>query len=102
MNNAKIYMPFQALKGYEEEIKKASTKKEERKVLLDDRIDAINYVLKEIKVNDIIKIIYYNKSSYLLKKGLLSKLNYNKQYLFLDNKKIYFKDIYDIEKVEVF
>ena len=25
MNNAKIYMPFQALKGYEEEIKKAST-----------------------------------------------------------------------------
>ena len=56
MNNAKIYMPFQALKGYEEEIKKASTKKEERKVLLDDRIDALNYILKEIKVNDIIII----------------------------------------------
>ena len=63
MNNAKIYMPFQALKGYEEEIKRASTKKEERKVLLDDRIDALNYILKEIKVNDIIKIIYYNMSS---------------------------------------
>lgn len=101
MHNAKIYMPFSALAGYEEKLKEAETTKEERKELLDDRLEELNYILNQLKVNDIIRIIYYNKNGYLLKKGLILKIDYNKGYLLLDGKKIFFKDIYDIEVIEV-
>ncbi len=100
MNNSiKIYMPFNALKGYEESLVEASIKKEKKKVLLDDREEVINNIILNLKVNDFIKIIYYNRNCYNLKRGLISKLMFNKGYLLIENTKICFKDIYDIEVI---
>ncbi len=100
MNNAKLYMPFQALKGYEEAIKKATKDKTPRRILLEDREESINYFLNNLNLNDLVRIIYYNKDSYLLKRGVVFKIDRSKRYLLINNLKISFKDIYDIEVLE--
>ncbi len=100
MNNAKLYMPFQALKGYEEAIKKAAKEKTPRRILLEDREESINYFLNNLNLNDLVRIIYYNKDNYLLKRGIVFKIDRSKRYLLVNNIKIAFKDIYDIEVLE--
>lgn len=98
-NNAKFYMPFAALKGYEEAIIEASKSKTKHKILLADKEEILNNLIKTIKVNDLIKLIYYNRNSYVLKRGFVDKLDYDKKFLFVDSNKIYFKDIYELEVI---
>ncbi len=96
-SKSKAYMAFQTLKGYDELLTSVNREKVNKKVLLEDKENIINSVLKNIKVNDLIKIIYYNKDTYFLKRGLILELNYLRRYLLIDNAKIFFKDIYVIE-----
>ena len=57
-NNAKFYMPFAALKGYEEAIIEASKSKTKHKILLADKEEILNNLIKTIKVNDLNKIYF--------------------------------------------
>lgn len=96
-SKVKTYITFQGLKGYNESLNSVSKEKVNKKVLLEDKNNIVNNILKNIKVNDLIKIIYYNRDNYFLKRGLILELNYRRRYLLIDNAKIFFKDIYDIE-----
>ena len=93
---AKQFMPFAALKGFEEllaEKEKMIVPKielsEERKAELDDK-------MRSIQKNDIITVTYYAKDEYLKMCGMVSGINTNVRYLKVANTKIPFDDIYDI------
>ena len=95
---AKQFMPFAALKGFEEllvEKEKMIVQKielsEERKAELDDKMRAI-------KKNDVITITYYVQNEYLKMRGMVSGIDTNLRYLKVVNTKIPFDDIYDITK----
>ena len=95
---AKQFMPFAALKGFEEllaEKEKMIVQKielsEERKAELDDK-------MRSIKKNDVITITYYVQNEYLKMSGMVSGIDTNLRYLKVVNTKIPFDDIYDITK----
>ncbi|MGN0245693.1 MAG: YolD-like family protein [Lachnospiraceae bacterium] len=93
---AKQFMPFAALKGFEEllaEKEKMIVPKielsEERKAELDDK-------MRSIKKNDMITVTYYAQKEYLKMRGMVSGIDTNARYLKVVNTKIPFDDIYDI------
>ena len=95
---AKQFMPFAALKGFEEllaEKEKMIVQKielsEERKAEMDDK-------MRSIKKNDVITITYYVQHEYLKMRGMVSGIDTNLRYLKVVNTKIPFDDIYDITK----
>ncbi|MDD6657607.1 MAG: YolD-like family protein [Lachnospiraceae bacterium] len=93
---AKQFMPFAALKGFEEllaEKEKMIVPKielsEERKAELDDK-------MRSIRKNDMITVTYYAQKEYLKMRGMVSGIDTNARYLKVVNTKIPFDDIYDI------
>lgn len=93
---AKQFMPFAALKGFEEllaEKEKMIVPKielsEERKAELDDK-------MRSIRKNDMITVAYYAQKEYLKMRGMVSGIDTNARYLKVVNTKIPFDDIYDI------
>lgn len=93
---AKQFMPFAALKGFEEllaEKEKIIVSKielsEERKAELDNK-------MRFIRKNDMITVTYYAQNEYLKICGMVSGIDTNARYLKVVNIRIPFDDIYDI------
>lgn len=93
---AKQFMPFAALKGFE-----AAIAEKEKPVICkveisEDRKEELDRKLKELNVNDIATIVYYNNGAYVKKTGMISKIDTSARYIRVINTKINFMDIYDI------
>ena len=92
-DRAKQFMPFAALKGYEE----ALAQKEKivvPKIELSEEMKAeLDLQMKHIEKNDIIKIIYFKDGEYLQITGI----DVDARVLKVVNTKINFDDIYRIE-----
>lgn len=93
---AKQFMPFAALKGFEELLAEKEKMivpqielSEERKAELDDK-------MRSIRKNDMITVTYYAQKEYLKMRGMVSGIDTNARYLKVVNTKIPFDDIYDI------
>lgn len=93
---AKQFMPFAALKGFEELLAEKERMivpkielSEERKAELDDK-------MRSIRKNDMITVTYYAQKEYLKMRGMVSGIDTNARYLKVINTKIPFDDIYDI------
>mgnify|MGYP000906289468 FL=1 len=100
-HRAKQFMPFAALKGYEEALcakEKIVVEKvefsEEMKVELDRK-------LRQVEKYDIVTIIYFHKIEYLQVTGMVSRLDTYARILKVVNTKILFDDIYDIKSDKI-
>lgn len=71
-DRAKIFLPFDSLKGFREYIQKKERIKVEQKELLPDACDILNRKIHQVKVGKIIKIIYYDKQEYIALEGMVS------------------------------
>ena len=99
MNNsdrARQFMPFDALKGLKEEIKKREKIKVEKKELSPDGIEMLEYKLQQIKTGKMIKVIYFYCNEYLVLEGMVSNIDLIEHTLTIVKKKILIKDIYDV------
>jgi hypothetical protein len=107
-NRAKIFLPFAALKGYEEEISKKqkivvpkSELSEDMKERLDLRFRQIASKLQN-KNHPMVTVIYFKKDLeadtgiYLELTGMVAKLDSNLRFIQLVNNRINLDDIYDI------
>lgn len=96
-DRAKQFMPFAALKGYEE----ALAQKEKivvPKIELSEEMKAeLDLQMKHIEKNDIIKIVYFKDGEYLQITGMVSRIDVDARVLKVVNTKINFDDIYRIE-----
>ncbi len=102
IDRAKQFLPFDALKGLREELAKKERKAEniEKMELSEEILNNISDSLKELNINDYIKIIYYENGKYKTLKGKVKKLDkQNKKIVFYDDLKINFTDLYNIEKI---
>lgn len=95
-DRAKQFMPFAALKGYEEALLEKEKVVVSKKVLSDYSKEQLDLKIHSIRKNDIITVIYYQDDNYLKITGMLSKLDWDARYLTVVRTRISFDDIYDI------
>ena len=72
---AKQFMPFAALKGYQEALKEKERVLSERIELSEDQQRELNDRLLELKRGDGVELVYYEKGEYLKLAGLLVEVN---------------------------
>ena len=94
---AKQFMPFAALKGYEDALREKEKIRVEKIILTEERMEELNWKLNQVKQKDMITVIYYDKGEYLKITGVLSMLDQNARVLNVVNQKIPFDSIYDIQ-----
>ena len=92
----KQFMPFAALKGYEEALRKKEKIVVAKSDLSEDYKEVLDRKLMQVRKNDIITVIHYHKGEYLKTTGMVSKIDLTSRNITLVNTKIKFEDLYDI------
>lgn len=93
---AKQFMPFSALKGYEEALRNKEKIMASKVELSEDGEEELNRKLHQIRKNDIITVIYFYQEEYLQITGMVSKLDEKAKLLQIVDTQIPFQDIYNI------
>lgn len=95
-NRAKQFVPFAAVKGYEEALRAKEKIVVEKIELSEERKEELDFILQQIKKNDIITIVYFYKGEYIQLEGMVSRLDKDARVIKIVNTKIPFEDIYEI------
>ena len=93
---AKKFIPFAALKGYPDALRKKEKIVVPKTELSEEYREELDRKLKQVQKNDIITVVYYEKNEYLKKTGMVSRIDETARVLKIVNTKISFEDIYDI------
>lgn len=97
-DRAKQFMPFAALKGYEEALRRKEKIIVEKVELSEEMKDELDRQFKLIGQNDIITVVYYAEEEYLKITGMVARIDVDARYLKVVNTKIAFENIYSIEQ----
>lgn len=99
---AKIFMPFDALKGFKDALKEKEKVKVDKKILSEDQVSVLNEDLYKIKKGDLIEVIYYDNinHNYLKMIGVLTEKNETFKYIVIIKSKILFDDLISVKIVE--
>ena len=95
-DRAKQFMPFAALKGYPEALRKKEKIIVEKIELTEDYEQLLDEKLKQVCLRDIITVIYFCRNEYVKVTGMVSRLDRTARIIQIVNTKIPFDDIYDI------
>lgn len=95
---AKQFMPFAALKGYEEALREKEKIIVDKKELSAERKDELDNIIHIINKQDMVTVIYYEKNEYIKITGLVSKLDFDSRFVQIVDTKIDFENIFSIEK----
>ena len=96
-DRAKQFMPFAALKGYEEALRRKEKIIVEKVELSEEMKDELDRRFKQIAQNDIITVVYYAEEEYLKITGMVARIDIDARILKVVNTKIPFDNIYSIE-----
>jgi len=97
-NRAKQFVPFAAVKGFEEALRAKERIVVEKIELSDERKAELDFKLHQIKKRDIITVVYFDKDEYVKVEGMVSRFDTDARVLKVVNTKINFDDIYDITR----
>lgn len=95
-NRAKQFMPFAALKGYEEALRAKEKIVVEKIELSEEKKAELDYKIQQIQKNDIVTVVYFLKDEYIKLEGMVSRLDRDARVLKIVNTKIPFEDIYEL------
>lgn len=96
-DRAKQFMPFAALKGYTEALRKKEKIVVPKVEFSEEYAEMLDRKLRQVKKNDVITVVYFCEHEYLKKTGIVSRIDETARVLKIVNTKIRFEDIYDIE-----
>ncbi|MEG0367090.1 MAG: hypothetical protein RR585_09660 [Coprobacillus sp.] len=99
-DRAKIFLSFDALKGFRDYLKSKERILVSRKELLADTCDELDWKIQQIEIGRMVKIVYYDKQDYVSLEGMVTKLDLetDKKIMIVD-KLIDIKDIVGIQGV---
>lgn len=100
-DRARQFLPFDALKGFKEAIKKRQKVKVDKIELSDEMAVELSYKLNQVKKGMIIKVIHYDNEEYIETFGIVSEFNETFNYLKIVKTKILFENILDIQSDEI-
>ena len=95
-NRAKQFVPFAAVKGYEEVLRAKEKIVVEKIDLSEERKEELDFKLHQIHKNDIITVVYFYKDEYIKIEGMVSRLDIDARVIKVVNTKSPFEDIYDL------
>ena len=96
IERAKQFMPFDALKGFKEALKEKEKIIVDKIDLSEDAIIEINNILINLKVGDIVKVVYFKQNEYIEVTGMISKIK--NDFFVIVKEKIMYNNIYRIER----
>lgn len=101
-DRAKIFAPYDALKGFKEMLNEQEAIKEEKKILSEEQLLALNDILLNLETGMMIKVKYYNhlKSKYEIKEGIFVKLDTVYKKIHVVKSKINISDILELEIID--
>lgn len=97
IDRAKLFMPFDALQGLKEEIRKREELKVNKKVLSYEQDMELDNIIRKLKKDDLIRIRYYSGLNYIETIDRIKKIDVIYNNIVLLNTIISFDDIIDIE-----
>lgn len=95
-NRAKQFAPFDALKGFQEALRKKEKMPVPKKELAEEKAEEINQKLKQVTIGKLLTVVYYKDCEYIQLTGTIIKIEKNKRYLQMAETIIPFDDISDI------
>lgn len=95
-NRAKQFMPFAALKGYEEALRRKEKIVVERRELSEEKKEELDRILKQIRPQDMVTVVYFKEGEYLERTGLVARIDETAGFLKIVNLKIPFADICEL------
>ena len=97
-DRAKQFMPFAALRGYEEALREKERIVVDKKELSEERKAELDEIIHSISVQDMVVAVFYETEEYLKVTGMVSKIDFDSKYIKIVNRKINFEDLFSIEK----
>ena len=73
---ARQFMPFAALRGFEELIREQTKETAPKKELSEERAARLSAVLSRLERGMLVKVIYYAKDGYVTLHGMVSDVNF--------------------------
>lgn len=93
---AKQFMPFAALKGYPEALRRKEKIVVPKKELSEEYQEELDRALHQIKKNDIVSAVYFCQGEYIKITGMVSRIDETARMLKIVNTKIPFEELYKI------
>ena len=96
-DRAKQFMPFDALKGLKEELKKREERRllVEKKEISEEETERISANLLKAEKGDGVKITFYRKGRYVCEEGILTEKNFAHKFIAVNGVRVFFDDIND-------
>lgn len=101
LERAKIFLPFDALKGLQEALREKEKILVDKKILSIEEKEKISKKLIQVKKGMIIKVIYYDNNEYIELEGMVSLIDFVYKKIKIVKKEIEFSDILDIKSEEL-
>ena len=98
---AKQFMPFAALKGYEDALREREKIIVPKAELSEEAGEQLDRKLSRISRNDMITVVYYCRGEYLKLTGMVSRIDLDAKLIKVVNTKIPFSELYDIQSAGV-
>ena len=95
-DRASQFMPFAALKGFEEALRAKEKIVVEKSELSDEALEYLDYQIRTLEIGTMVTVIYYEEGEYLQKTGVVSKINREARYLTIVTTDISFDDLKEI------
>ncbi len=99
-DRAKQFMPFAALRGYYEEIRKREFVSQEKRELTEEEIIALTQKVNGIKKGDFVSVIYYMYGEYKVASGVVTAIDLTLKTLTIVKTKIEFENIFEIKDIK--
>ena len=97
LERAKQFLPFEALNGLKEELRRREVQYTEKKELSEEKREELQETLQEISPGEHVIVTYYNNRKYNRLRGRMIYLNPLKRTLNVSKIEIPLKDIYNID-----
>ncbi|MGL6198150.1 MAG: YolD-like family protein [Lachnospiraceae bacterium] len=95
-DRAKQFMPFAALKGYPEALRKKEKQVVPKIELSEEYREELDRKLHQVRKNEMVTVIYFCHNEYLKVTGIVSRMDEIARIIKIVNTKISFEDVYDI------
>ena len=100
MERAKPFMPFAALHGFEDEIRKQEIIKSPRRELSEEEMLGLNSVITALKKGDLVLATYYTGEGYADMEGAITELDFSLRFIRIVKTRISFDDLSFIRKIK--
>jgi hypothetical protein len=90
---AKQFMPFAALKGYSEALRRKEKIIVDKVQVAEDYAEELDHKLRQVRRMDMITVVYFRKGEYLKVQGMVSRIDPTARVLKVVQTKIPFGDI---------